>query len=121
MTTTTKTFKSDRYPLVAAWANDEIDPTTRAGQDVKLMLRNGHPVLDIFTALEKAASFHANAFERSIAFDYVSGDDWLQTAVNARRLLDSELGPVEGGLLERFFWHITSYAGFDTHEVEAAM
>jgi len=121
-TETVAKFSSTKYPTAAALANNEnIKSGTRSEGDVLAMFRRGHVVLDILAALEQAAAFHAAEFERSIAYDYVAGDNFLATAKNARRLLDSHFGPVESGVLERYFWHVMFYAGFSTEEVEKAL
>ena len=113
-------FKSAKYPLAAEFANRmNIKEGTRSGIDVKHMLRNGHPVLDIFVALEQAASLHGRTHGHSMAYDYVTGDQWLETACAARKMLNNDFGvEVENGLLEKYFWHICDFAGFTVEEVE---
>lgn len=105
-----------------SWLADVTEETLDRGSvsygDMKYALEHGHPVLDILTALNAAAETFERKYECTLSTDQVAGPVWLEGAISARSLLNHDLGLIDSGVAESYFWKIINAAGFTEGDVE---
>jgi hypothetical protein len=63
------------------------------------------------------AKAHASAYETPIGEDYVLGPPWLAIVGSLRRLLDGEIGSLDGGSTDRVLLDLARSQGFSKNEL----
>ena len=116
--TASKDFQGNAWGArhVGGWKTAEANTTQAMGASAKVW----QAVVKMLLALAEYADGHTSRYESSIGQDGVLGDDgWLSILKGVRVLLNGELGPLDGGTLDRLLFDMAEAAGFDRKEVDA--
>ena len=75
------------------------------------------PIIDLVQFLRDFRVNHENGSDRQIADDSYTGPIWLEILKGARGLLSTELGRLDGGILDSFILEELKEAGFSESEL----
>ena len=75
------------------------------------------PIVDLVQFLSGFRTNHENAFNGKLANDSYSGPAWLDILKAARALLSTELGRLDGGLIDAFILVELEEAGFSESDL----
>ncbi len=76
------------------------------------------PIVGMLQTMAAYADAHQARFASPLGDDYVLGAAWLEMLIGWRKLLNGELGRLDGGTLDRLYFEIGKAAGFDADELE---
>ena len=70
------------------------------------------PIVDLVQFLREFRTNHENNSGGNLADDYYVGPAWLGVLISARKLLSTNLGRLDGGILDAFILEELEEAGF---------